>query len=99
MAYECWRESERFVYDSHRSDMRKFFSVLVNIEEHRVYVTYADERFFRELRELLEKKWPRRIRRNKPDLCSSAGAPTLPADGIRDVLPRRAPSRFATLLL
>jgi hypothetical protein len=54
MAYDCWRESERFVYDSQRKDMGKFFSALVNIEEHRVYATYADERFFREHRAALE---------------------------------------------
>ena len=55
MAYECWRESERFVYDGDkRPDMRPFFSRLVGIEEHRVYATYADERFFREHRETLE---------------------------------------------
>jgi hypothetical protein len=53
MAYECWRESERLVYDSQR-DMRPFFSRLVKIEEHRVYAAYADERYFRDLRETIE---------------------------------------------
>lgn len=56
MAYECWRESERYVLDSNaRPDMRPFFSRLVGIEEHRVYATYSGERFFREHRDLLEK--------------------------------------------
>jgi hypothetical protein len=40
--------------------MRRFFRRLVGIEEHRAYVTYADERHFREHRELLEKQRARR---------------------------------------
>ena len=55
MAYDCWRESERVRYNSKRN-MGKFFSELVNVEEHRVYATYADERTFLDLSELLEKK-------------------------------------------
>jgi hypothetical protein len=55
MAYECWRESERLVYESKERDMRPFFSHLVNIEHHRVYAAYADERYFHEHREILEK--------------------------------------------
>lgn len=53
MVYDCWRESERVRYDSKRN-MGKFFSELVNVEKHRVYATYADERYFREVRELHE---------------------------------------------
>lgn len=57
MAYECWKESERFAYDSvQRPDMRPFFSHLVKVEEHRVYATYADERFFREHRRAMMEK-------------------------------------------
>jgi hypothetical protein len=55
MTYDCWRESERVRYDNKRN-MGKFFSELVNVEEHRVYATYADERTFLDLSELLKKK-------------------------------------------
>ena len=54
MAYECWRESERIGFAS-RSDMRKFFRRIAHIDEYRISATYADERYFREIRENMEK--------------------------------------------
>jgi hypothetical protein len=56
MAFECWRESERFVFENKQAQMRKFFSALVGVEEHRVYAAYADERYFTDLRGKLERK-------------------------------------------
>lgn len=58
MAYECWRESERFVCEK-ESNMRPFFARLVNAEQHRVSATYADERYFREVRD----NWEERTKR------------------------------------
>ena len=54
MAYECWRESERFVFEKEQAQMRPFFSALVGIEEHRVYAAFANERYFTDLRAKLE---------------------------------------------
>lgn len=55
MAYECWRESERFVYEKEK-EMRRFFNRLVKIDEYRISATYADEQHFGKLREQLERK-------------------------------------------
>ena len=55
MAYECWRETERFVFANEQAQMRRFFSALVGIEEHKVYAAFANERYFNDLRAKLEK--------------------------------------------
>jgi hypothetical protein len=55
MVYDCWRESERVMYDGKRK-MGKFFAELVKVEKHHICATYANERVFQELRKLLEKK-------------------------------------------